>query len=192
MGFSLNTDEVVALLMRVHEIDPANERLLRARLKHLQRLGVPEGVNTGRGRIASYGAVQLCQLALAFELLDVGLTPSRTKMVVSEWRRIRDAFSFAVRSADERVFLEVYPSALQPLRSAGSALNEYSEGFIPLATDELVRRIKSKSGYVRPPALIDVTSLIGTVQEQLFTLRPEASLRSDIGEWAQEATDGNS
>lgn len=47
----------------------------RGRLQHLQRLGFPSGVNTGRGTKATYGWTQIIQLMVALDLIDLGLPP---------------------------------------------------------------------------------------------------------------------
>ncbi len=78
----LSTDGVVALLSTMHRIDPAKEVALRARLKHLQRLGFPSGVNTGRGRAARYGPREIIHLLAAFELLQLGMTPERAAEIL--------------------------------------------------------------------------------------------------------------
>lgn len=81
----------------------------RARIKQLQRLGFPEGVNVGRGVRMPYELVHLIQLAVAFELLDCGL-PAKfvTESVARGWDRISygvwAAVSHRVGSTD-RVYL---------------------------------------------------------------------------------------
>lgn len=55
---------------------PADKAVaFRGRLQHLQRLGFPSGVNTGRGTKATYGWTQMIQLMVALDLIDLGLTP---------------------------------------------------------------------------------------------------------------------
>jgi len=55
---------------------PADKAVaFRGRLQHLQRLNFPTGVNTGRGKKASYGWMQIIQLMVALDLIDLGITP---------------------------------------------------------------------------------------------------------------------
>lgn len=68
---------VESLLADLHDVSPKRLPALRARLKHLKRLGFPAGVNTGRGRPADYNAASVLQLMLALELVEIGLTPER-------------------------------------------------------------------------------------------------------------------
>lgn len=76
MDFSYR--EVIAILAEVHEIDELNMTAFRGRIQHMQRLGFPSGVNTGKGRPAHYSWRELLLLALAFQYLEVGSTPDRS------------------------------------------------------------------------------------------------------------------
>lgn len=84
MSFSLSFAEVSSLLAGMHLIDPAKEGTFRSRIKHLQRLNFPPGVNTGKGRPAEYGVEQFLLLAVAFELLQLGLTPERARSLLTQ------------------------------------------------------------------------------------------------------------
>jgi len=66
------------------------------RLKQLQRLGWPRGVNNGRKMRVSYTAQQLLELAFIFELIELGLSPERaTGLVEFWWDSVRGAFLLA-------------------------------------------------------------------------------------------------
>ena len=54
------------------------------RLKHLQKLRFPPGVNTGRGKAAAYDVGHLYLLGVALELNQLGLTPERTVNVINQ------------------------------------------------------------------------------------------------------------
>ena len=54
------------------------------RLKHLQKLGFPPGINTGRGRAATYTVGHLFLLGVALELNQLGLNPERAVGVIEE------------------------------------------------------------------------------------------------------------
>jgi hypothetical protein len=77
-----NYGEVFTLLGMAHGVPKEREPALRGRLQHLQKLGFPEGIKTGRGRPAKYGPAQVLGLLVAFELLQLGLTPERAARVV--------------------------------------------------------------------------------------------------------------
>nr|WP_314446346.1 hypothetical protein [uncultured Sphingomonas sp.] len=72
----------------------------RARIKQLQRLGFPAGVNIGRGVKMPYSTEHLTKLGLAFSLLESGLTAKiATDLVEQRWDRWRSGF-WAVCQAD--------------------------------------------------------------------------------------------
>lgn len=56
------------------------------RLKHLQRLKFPPGVNTGRGRAATYTVGHLYLLGVALELNQLGSTPERAVRTIQQNR----------------------------------------------------------------------------------------------------------
>lgn len=77
MQFSFGVVE--AALAHVHTIREDARSAFSARLKHFQRLGFPPGINTGRGRAASYDIGHLLLLMLALELVQLGIPPERAK-----------------------------------------------------------------------------------------------------------------
>jgi hypothetical protein len=81
-------------LVTALRVDPERTDTFRARLKQLQRLGFPPGVNVGRGTKMSYSTEHLLQLMFAFELISTGLpAKTATEMVLQGWQRIRSACS---------------------------------------------------------------------------------------------------
>ena len=72
-GFAFS--EVVAILVRLFQVDEGKRDTFIARLQQLQRLGLPSGVNTGRGAKVRYLNWQVADLMLFLDLLDCGTTP---------------------------------------------------------------------------------------------------------------------
>ena len=83
MTVSLTYAQTLRLLASVHSVSDAKLVAFRGRLQHFQRLGFPPGVNTGRGRAAIYGPAELMNLLVAFEMLQLGMTPERIKRVLT-------------------------------------------------------------------------------------------------------------
>lgn len=73
----LSRSHIVRMLAARHNVVPAHESRVAGRLQHLQRLSFPPTTNTGRGVAAVYGIGEVVQLALAFEIMQLGLTPER-------------------------------------------------------------------------------------------------------------------
>jgi len=57
----------------------------RARLKHLKRLGIPLGINPGRGKKISYQRAELYQWCFCLELEEFGIDPSIITRIVREY-----------------------------------------------------------------------------------------------------------
>lgn len=79
-------------LVTALRVDPDRTETFRARLKQLQRLGFPPGVNVGRGTKMSYSTEHLVQLMFAFEMISTGIpAKTATEMVIQGWPRISSA-----------------------------------------------------------------------------------------------------
>ena len=71
----LTFNQVEAVFTRRFDVPESKAVAFRGRLQHLQRLNFPTDVNTGRGKKASYGWLQIVQLMVALDLIDLGMTP---------------------------------------------------------------------------------------------------------------------
>ncbi|WP_144036782.1 hypothetical protein [Sphingopyxis witflariensis] len=70
-------------------IPPDDYGKFRARIKQLQRLGFPPGVNVGRGTKFAYTVDHFLQSGIALELLNSGLTGKLvTDLVTEHWQKI--------------------------------------------------------------------------------------------------------
>ncbi|MEO1921834.1 MAG: hypothetical protein ABGW84_08125 [Sphingomonadaceae bacterium] len=102
-------------LARYFEVLPEDTARFRARIKQLQRLEFPSGVNVGRGVKMPYNNEHLLKLVLAFELIDNGMTAKpATKLVENQWARFRAGLG-AVAMADPKssyVYADIYPNVL--------------------------------------------------------------------------------
>lgn len=78
------------------QIQPDRLPTLQSRVKQLQRLGFPPGVNVGRRARMTYTAEHMFQLVTAFELLGFGL-PAQTacNLVTDHWAEFSAGYSLA-------------------------------------------------------------------------------------------------
>jgi hypothetical protein len=81
-GMRLGSRTVERMLAANFGIEEDRLIAFRGRLDHLRRHGCPSGVNTGKGRAATYGWQQIIELALALSLLDLGLSPEHASAFV--------------------------------------------------------------------------------------------------------------
>jgi len=77
--------QVERALAALHEADPtAQKGPLRGRIKHLQRLGIPLGLQPGRGKSIDYGYDEVFQFAICLELAEFGVDPVTIKSILEE------------------------------------------------------------------------------------------------------------
>jgi hypothetical protein len=89
--------QVIALLADAMEVPEQRRSALLGRFQHLQRLALVEGINPGRGKAAEYRPHQILIIAIAFQMLQLGLTPERAVQVIKQDQdRVRLAMGLAV------------------------------------------------------------------------------------------------
>lgn len=81
----LNFGTAEDILCDHFRIGEDNRSKFRARLKQLQRMGFPDGINVGRAVNAKYGPTQIFQLAFALEMISFGMTPERATENTRRW-----------------------------------------------------------------------------------------------------------
>lgn len=65
------------MLAEMHHVDAERISALQSRIKDFQRREFPPGLNTGKGRAAEYKIEHIVLLTVAFEMLELGMTPDR-------------------------------------------------------------------------------------------------------------------
>lgn len=165
--FSLTQPQVLELLAEMHRIDPSRPTAIRGRVQAFQRVGVPRGTQTGRGRPAHYGVEQLIELLVAFEMLQLGMTPERIALIIRDYRSsLQTAAALAAphvgfdpfyQDHDLDAFIAMDPSALTV--SAGEqAISVGDIEHIKVGLrEEVVSRVFSG---VRRTAIINLTEAI--------------------------------
>jgi hypothetical protein len=87
-------------LRHMFDVAEADRARFLGRIKQLQRLGFPEGVNIGRGEKLDYTLRHLFQMAVAFELINSGITAKPATRIVSEnWGKFERGIGFVARCA---------------------------------------------------------------------------------------------
>jgi hypothetical protein len=161
---------VVRLLSHIHKIDSEKHAVaFKGRLQHFQRLKFPEGVNTGKGRPAHYGAGQLIALAVALEMTQLGLPPERAVLTL---RSNTAALTSAIRAAvywasvpnfaQGSIILTFDPAALSGLRVGGDKRDLASETFDYSSWGHFKIRVDQweKDSPFKRLALINLSALI--------------------------------
>jgi hypothetical protein len=195
MTFELSSDRVAETLALLHEIGADKRVAFRARLKHFQRLGFPEGVNVGKGKSAKYGAGHVITLALALELAELGLTPERivtlirgdyfpvfaavkgsTDAILSgEWKPTRSGSAGSI-------FLYLDPSALASLRDRDPAGTSFEAADASTVAQHLAH--VTSNFERRRLAIVNVTALVDALVLLLNGGEQQAFLK-DAEVWAR-------
>lgn len=91
--FALSFGRLEAVLSAYFRIDPERSGTFRARIKQLQRLNFPSGVNVGRGVKFEYELDHCLKLVVALEFMALGL-PAKfvSDIIEAGWRRLAIGF----------------------------------------------------------------------------------------------------
>lgn len=178
--------DVEAALAEVHRIPEERRSPFSNRLKHLQRLGFPPGVNTGRGRAATYFAEHAFLLAVALQLTELSVTPERAiRLIEISFAGLAGGAFAAVEG--EAILCEVPASTLQDIvhNDHGSVY----EGLVPFdrayAAERLEFMLKA-NGPVRW-SMFSITGLIERLSDLLpHGKRPDGfpDFKSRLAAWA--------
>lgn len=155
--------QVSAALAEIHSIAPARVSAFRARLKHYQKMGFPSGINTGRGRAASYNIGHALQLAVVLETNQMGLLPERASKIV-EWNldRVKTALGLILFGMLEKqpsdslpMFLSFDPNGLDDLQLP--EIDRADETFNYGGIGVFLERVKNWAEQVPRYAVINLT-----------------------------------
>lgn len=159
-------------------VNEDGEVAFRSRLQHLQRAKVPAGVNTGKGRAATYGWSQLVELVTVLDLIDVGLSPEAARKIAgfNLKQLLQLAASFAVHASDQAFaeWVDAEQCSIDDtkliLASAGS-LHALSGGediiFECLAGPKFVDAISGSESYMPASVVINLSRRLLTTMSML-------------------------
>jgi hypothetical protein len=192
--------DIEKALATVHHIAPNKRSAFANRLKHLQRLGFPPGINTGRGRAADYQAEHVVLLALALELLSFGYTPERAAAA------ILDSLAELARGVDALTNPETWsvtmvcnfaPRGLADLQDAPDQ-STYPRGPLSCMTGaEAAKGVKFVTEAPGVGARIAMFSLSGLVNFSARILQKEETddeieaFFTRLASWSAEVIDGD-
>jgi hypothetical protein len=158
---------------------------LRARLRHIQRLGFPPDTASGRAGRADYRLSDVYAVALAFRLVDAYVPPAAAITTVSSWwPELARPFLASAAAVDRRrwagqptplqaeTLLVIRPRALGLLADGGAGKRTAIDqgGMIPLAAtpDTLAGRIAQAVDGLRSASIVvDVAALHEALMEAL-------------------------
>ena len=161
--------EIQEILTHKHRIAHANRTAFRGRIQHMQRLGFPTGVNTGKGKRVPYTWRELLLIALAFEYLEIGSTPDRSiaeiikieDMLLAGLSKVILAVEQPNGSDQAKHFLFAELSALLTLKAEDSWHQQCK-----ILSFGDIKQILSSDGhdaYRSPYAIVDLRQFLGGI-----------------------------
>jgi hypothetical protein len=161
--------EIQEILARKHQISGANRTAFRGRIQHMQRLGFPTGVNTGKGRPVSYGWRELLLMGLAFEYLEIGSTPDRSiaeivkieDMLLAGLSKVILAAEQPEKSDQANHFLFAELSALLTLKDEDSWHQQCK--ILSFSDIQQILSPEGNDAYRSPYAIIDLRQFLGGI-----------------------------
>lgn len=138
---------------------------MKSRVQNLQKMGIPLGMNVGKGKRINYSRNEAYQIFLCIELANLGIAPSiSTQIIKQHWdKRLKAKFetewkTFLNPAVDGGILLFFFPEIMKhqdEIIIGTASLKQFSEGLGKLFPGEwksmavvsisnLVRRIEWK------------------------------------------------
>lgn len=189
--------EVEALVREQHLIEEHRFSAFRARLKNLQRLGFPDGINTGKGRAARYLPDHVVLIALAMELAEFGLPPERSVRLLQSYRwTIANWARVAIDEASPPLVLLFDPALLsdEPADLDPHPLDIATSTFACVRADQVQEQFEIfyRAAGIRRLVLLNLSTilegLLSSVRERSGQAAAEEFAKA-LATWGGEATD---
>lgn len=185
MSLVMSRGFVEEVIARIHAVEPARRPALAARLRHLQRLGFPPGINTGKGKRAEYGLDELLLLAAAFELLQLGVTPERVSTVLIEAESIviseAKAAVRALTDVGAQRLLLIDPRSLSSLQGSEAADDDH---LMVGSLGDVRKRFLSKPTSSARIAIVDLMNVVVLIADAVWYLSPDTDPVPELTSWA--------
>jgi hypothetical protein len=189
--FLCNFAMVEAVMAQLHEIEDSQRTAFASRIKHMQRLGFPEGTRTGKGRPAGYGAQQLYLIGFALELAQLGLaTDAAIPLIQDNMETITRA---AAEALDARfnlgrppIFIYFDPARLDPLMSSRGGGMVSIRGKFRYSTRDFGDLLLTGAGAERRFTVLAVSLLIEDIAAAIINFEPEEekNFLLDLADWS--------
>jgi hypothetical protein len=178
LRWSLSYAEIERVLARLHGATTGEiqQKAFRGRLKHLKRLGIPQGIHPGRGAKIYYFEEQLFEWAFCLELAEFGLDPTVIVRLMNDyWRKDILRRLMAVRAnpwgdggeRDDDVYFVANPALMSATWGKGRQPLPYRWMKLSQAPTWIARLL----GEQRRAIVINVTDLLRQIGHHRITFR---------------------
>lgn len=211
----LTLGDLDAILAGVHMIEDRKRSAFLSRLRNLNRLKFPVGVEISKGKTATYDHGGLAQMALALEMAQLGVTPERmVGLITFNWFPTLMAFAMAARELEAAphghmytipgkpvpmsMFLFFDPRGLGPLQQAEYNDDEYGRFFY--GGEGVVREnIVEWTSTNNRISLVNVTAMLDVLagdyrdddseEELAWSLDIRGAFFTGVKDWAEQKLD---
>lgn len=208
MEFGIGRSALLKVLADAMMVDAKGASAFLGQFQHLQRLRLVQGINPGRGKQAQYRANQVLVIAIAMQLLQLGLTPERAVRIIQDNQdRVRLCIMLAVQSPEalQPAFLYFDPAMLTELGDR-SGESDFAEQTFHYAGQGALREMIEGflvEGDVPRMAIINVKGTIVAIKDAMWELdfpaggdgagqpdegRTAISFHRDLHEWVKQST----
>lgn len=193
----LNYANIEDMLVEAHGLGDAGPATVAPRLTYLQRLGFPAGTRPGRGTKSRYGIEDVLKIAIAFELLQVGIQPTRAvRLVDTDWRLISRALAEAIRAdagtksvGQARLIAFKADALAEPAAKDGGLGTPLPDAIGTFSGDALADRMGARERSVRRYVLLDATGIMDALAPALagLTVTDASEVASELELFAASA-----
>ncbi len=170
----ISFQDVSNVLAASFGIAPSKRQTFVSKVHHLKKFGLPQGVNTGRGKAAKYELWHIAEIALYLDIMDAGLVPSMIAEQFSEtpFYSIGGMGRFVEDRSDPRPYFGVFRlNALDYLRKANGDSDR------PTVFDSQLGLGRDLSSLIsgdnqRPLIMINMTSRMDSLKEAISECVP--------------------
>lgn len=208
MEFGIGRSALLKVLADAMLVDDKGASAFLGRFQHLQRLRLVQGINPGRGKQAQYRANQVLVIAIAMQLLQLGLTPERAVRIIQDNQdRVRLCIMLAVPSPEalEAAFLYFDPALLTELGDRSGEYDRAEQTFHYAGRATLREMIEDflVEGDVPRMAIINLKGTIVALKDAMWELdfpagsaaidqpdegRTAISFHRDLHAWWEQST----
>lgn len=153
-ALTLSYAETEALVRVMHDVGERGEKALLARFKYFQRMDFPHRAKVGRGSRVGYAFEDVLLLSLAFQLMELGISPARIVAALQpNWpdlRRILHRAHAACTDGSARS-IEMLVAIPRTLSALGDEDLEFA-----LSKELLVPAMRSECASWLEPSLCDI------------------------------------
>ena len=144
---------------------------LRGRVQNLQKMGIPIGLQVGKGKKIDYKREQIYQIVLCMELAEIGVIPSKLSDIIKKhWNSISSILWREIQGQEEGsenllVFKMNQMSSAWGNDGAFEMHSSYDNA-------HLIRTLKGFRGW-RHLYLVNITEVVRKVEQQLAIIVPQ-------------------